>query len=973
MEVHQQHELSGPLRVLLIEGEGEPWLAILRDNGYSVHFRRHDRRADIEAALTAETWDLILLSCDLPDLTPTQAMDLLRRMVPTTPVVLTIERGATTFPGDVLEGGARDFAFKSNPTRLLAAIRRECPGLMLRRVSDRRGGAHGSSAHIDEGEARFMQLASNSPECYWLVDAETQRVTYVSKAYEQIWGHRVESLYADNQDWFTFVHEEDRQRLSDAMHVHRLGGMDLNFRVLRPGEQVRWLHARNFAVRDEEGRIVSVGGVASDVTRLLGDHKQVHDFAHFDALTALPNQLMFYDQARRLIALAKRKKLPVGLVVIDLDRFHDVNQMLGRTSGDEFLRQVAGRLGESLRESDILGRLGGDVFSILLPDVSDSAQAGIVVRRLIETLTQPVCIEGHEIFATASVGVVFHPQDGHDTHELVSNAEIAMRHAKSLGRNNFQFYSTMMHEDLRDRLFLETEVRNAVLRQEFVLHYQPKVCCSSGRITGVEALIRWHHPQRGLVPPDHFIPLLEETGLIVPVGRWVIEEATRQLAAWQGMGYNLPGISVNLSARQLQSDTLIDDVAEALALSGLNAACLDLEITESMLMQNAEAAINRLNALKRMGVTLSLDDFGTGYSSLAYLKSFPLDALKVDRSFVQDIAADPDDASITRAVITMAHHLKLKVIAEGVETSEQLALLISHQCDMIQGYFFSRPLAADALALLLAEDKRLPANLLRSTTRSPMVLFVAVDGFDEVISLLKRDDHRVCVAVDYPSAMAWLGDNVADVLVCAEPSADFDAAAVILRAEQLQPLCERILVTSTARQADQAVSALACSSLIHRTIHLPVAVEAFGQVVEDALARRHVSDEYQRLSHEVEIAERELVRIEEERRRLASENAALQEREGQGYQILQEVLAELANPVIGLDDDNMVVLVNDAAQVCLAAYPGMPLDELLPGTNQFCDNGCLQAGGREYSYRSRRVMFGCSASGRLLLLEEKRT
>lgn len=973
MEIELAHKLSAPLKVLLIEGEGEPWLDILRNNGYVVHFERYARRADIEAALIGQRWDLILLSCVLPDLTPTQAMDLLRELAPNSPVVLTLERGCGDFPGEVLESGARDFAFKSNPDRLLAAIRRECPGSMLRRASDRRGGPGSAGQQIDEGEARFMQLASNSPECYWLVDADTQRVTYVSKAYEQIWGHRVEALYADNLDWYTYVHEDDRLRLIQAMQTHRLGGMDINFRVLRPGNELRWLHARNFPVRDGEGRIVSVGGIVSDVTALLGDQNKTQDFAHFDALTALPNQLMFYDQARRLIALAKRKKLPVGLVVVDLDRFHEVNQTLGRRSGDEFLRQVAGRLGESLRESDILGRLGGDVFAFLLPDVSDAAQAGIVVRRLIDTLTQPVRIEANEFFATASVGVVFYPQDGQDAHELVSNAETAMRHAKGQGRNGFQFYSAMMRAEIRDRLFLETEVRNAALHQEFVLHYQPKVSCANGRIVGAEALIRWNHPKRGLVSPDQFIPLLEETGLVVSVGRWVIHEAARQLAAWHAAGFDMPSISVNLSARQLQSETLIDDVAEALALSELNAACLDLEITESMLMQNAEASIRKLNALKRMGVTLSLDDFGTGYSSLAYLKSFPLDALKVDRSFVQDIAADPDDASITRAVITMAHHLKLKVIAEGVETAEQLALLISAQCDIIQGYFFSRPLAADAMGRLLADDQRLPSNLLRSTTRAPMVLFVAVDGLGEVISMLARDGHRVATASDYGAAMRWLESNVADVLICAAPSVDFDAAAVIAQAGQIQPLCERILIADADRCVEPAVLGLASSGVVHRVVNQQVSAELIRQIIEEALGRRHVADEYQRLSHEVEIAERELVRVEGERRRLAEENAALLEREGKGYQILQEVLAELSTPVIGVDDEDMVVLVNEAAQSRFAVYPGMPIGELLSVGSEFADNGCLEAGGVSYLYRWRKVMLGNSASGRLLLLEEKRT
>ena len=545
----------------------------------------------------------------------------------------------------------------------------------------------------DEGEARFMQLASNSPECYWLLDVETQRITYVSEAYEQILGYHVEAFYADHCDWHAFIHPDDRERVVGEMEACRLGGLTINFRLQRPGEPVRWLHARNFAVCDAEGKVASVGGVISDVTALLTDRQEGFDFAHFDILTELPNQLMFYDQARRLIALAKRKNLPLGLVLIDLDRFHDINQTLGRSLGDEFLRQIAGRLGESLRESDILGRLGGDVFAILMPDVSDSAQASIVARRLIEKLARSICIASQEIFATASIGIVFHPQDGQDAHELVSHAEIAVRHAKSQGRNSFQLYSAMMREDIRDRLFLETELRNAVLNGEFVLHYQPKASCSNGRVVGAEALIRWQHPRRGMVPPDQFIPMLEETGLIVQVGRWVMLEACRQLAAWRAAGHDMPSVSVNLSARQLLAETLVEDVADALALSHLPAECLDLEITESMLMQNAELAIGKLNAVRRMGVTLSLDDFGTGYSSLAYLKRFEIDKLKVDQSFVLGMLEDSADAAIVHAVIALGHTLGLSVVAEGVESWPMAQALIALGVDELQGYWFSRPLA----------------------------------------------------------------------------------------------------------------------------------------------------------------------------------------------------------------------------------------------------------------------------------------
>lgn len=964
------------LRVLLIEAagrDGQRLLDALQGGGHVLATRQLAQADELAASLREEAWDVVLLSCSLPLLRAADAVALLRELAPGVPVILTIERGAQEFPFELLENGACDFVFKSNPARLLAVIERECANANLSREAHQVFINPERLEQIDEGIARFYQLASNIPECYWLTDAATQRVTYVSAGYEQIWGRHVEALYADSQDWLNFVHQDDHERVLGAVRRHRLGGLDVKFRVQRPGDVQCWLHARNFPVRDEEGNIVSVGGVATDITSLLADKWKSPHFTHFDALTALPNQLMFYDQVHRMIALARRKNLPLSLMVVDIDRFRQLNQTLGHTSGDELLRQVAGRLSGSLRESDILGRLGADVFGILLPDVADIQQASIVARRIIDTLIMPVRVGGQDVFATAGIGIVFYPQDGDDVHELVSNAEIAGRHAKGQGRNSYQYYFAGMHEDIRDRMFLEIDLRNATLRNEFVLHYQPKASCADGRITGAEALLRWQHPKRGIVPPDQFIPLLEETGLIVQVGRWVLEEACRQAVEWQSAGLDIPSISVNLSARQLQAETLLADVAATLDKTGLKAACLDLEITESMLMDNADTAIRTLSALKKMGITISLDDFGTGYSSLAYLKRFPLDAVKVDRSFVQDIAADSDDASITRAVITMAHHLKLKVVAEGVETPEQLALLISHQCDVIQGYFFSRPLPAAGITELLANDQRLPANLLRSGTRKPMALFVAVDGFEEVTSTLIRIGHRVCTAPDIQSALQWFSGNLVDVLVCGAPRKGFNAEELIRHAAGMQPRCERILLADSRQWNRKGVAELSSSGLVHRVIHLPVEPDAFRQVVEETLNRRHISDEYSRLSHEVEVVERQLVRIEEDRRRLQDENQALQLQERQGYRILQGVLAELPLVVIGVDENGQVVLANEAALERFAQRRlalGSRLYQVLPEVINLVESGIIVIDRISYYCRSRQLSPDESGIGHLLLLEE---
>lgn len=968
-------EKAAILRVLLVEPDdrdGQRLLDALQGGGHVVQARQISGQDELTQALSNESWDAALLSCSLVNLPVAAAMAVFRQLAPLLPVILTVERGSPDFPFELLDNGACDFVFKSNPSRLLAVVERECARVGLLQEKQESLANPEALGQIDEGAARFFQLASHVPECYWLADAESQRVTYVSKGYEQIWGCHVEDLYAHRLDWLSYVHADDRERVLAESRRHRMGGLDIRFRVERPGDSLRWLHARNFPVHGEAGEVVSVGGVATDITSLLADKGKVPFFAHFDALTALPNQLMFHDQMQRMIALARRKQLPLGVMVIDIDRFRELNQTFGHTSGDELLRQIAGRVSGSLRESDVLGRIGGDVFGILLPDVGDIQQAGIVARRIIDALIMPVRVDGCDVFATAGIGIVFYPQDGRDVHELVSNAEIACRHAKSAGRNSYHCYSPGMQENIRDRMFLEIDLRNATLRKEFVLHFQPKASCANGRITGTEALLRWAHPGRGVVGPDKFIPLLEETGLIVQVGRWVLEEACRQTVEWQAAGLDIPSISVNLSARQLQSDTLLADVAATLEKTGLKPACLDLEITESMLMDNAETAISTLTALKRMGVTISLDDFGTGYSSLAYLKRFPIDTVKVDRSFVQDIAADSDDASITRAVITMAHHLKLKVVAEGVETQEQLALLISHQCDVIQGYFFSRPLAAPAMTELLRLDKRLPSNLLRSGTRKPMALFVAVDGVEGIISRLTGEGHRVCEVADIQGARQWLTGNLVDVLVCGAPHKDFDAAALIEQAMLTQPKCERILVADSRQWTRKTVAALGASGQVHRVIHTPADADTFYQVVEEALSRRYISDEYSRLSHEVEVAEREMLRIDEDRRRLAAENQMLRDQAQAGYLILQDVLAGMPWPVIGIDEAGLVALANDAACERFAARglaPGIALAAVLPEVVARDAKPRVELDGVNYRCRWRVSSVG---GGHVLVLEEEK-
>lgn len=434
----------------------------------------------------------------------------------------------------------------------------------------------------------------------------------------------------------------------------------------------------------------------------------IERIAHYDPVSNLPNRLLFCDRLKQAMAHAQRDDKLVAVMAMDLDRFKIINDTFGHPVGDHLLHAVAERLASHVREGDTVARMGGDEFTFVLTDLDASHHAGDVARKILRSLADdPFMLEDREIFISSSMGISVYPWDGHDTTTLVKNADAALYHAKGEGRNNFQYYAREMNASAMQRLTLESALRRALERDEFLLYYQPQVDLASGRIIGLESLLRWQRPEHGLVAPGEFIPLLEETGLIVPVGEWVLHTACRQGRVWQQLGFPPIRIAVNLSALQFRQPDLVGMVARILTETGLDPGLqeLEFELTESLLMKNVEETAATLHRLHEMGVKLSIDDFGTGYSSLSYLKRFPLNSLKIDQSFVRDLSSNPDDAAIVSAIIALGHGLKLSVIAEGVETAGQLAYLREMKCDEMQGFLFSRPVPASEITQLLHEGK----------------------------------------------------------------------------------------------------------------------------------------------------------------------------------------------------------------------------------------------------------------------------
>ncbi len=558
------------------------------------------------------------------------------------------------------------------------------------RVSER-------TAALAASEARFRSFTSLGSDWYWEQDAAF-RFTAISGNFAEVTGFGVEEHLGHTLWELAGAEAPDG---GWALHRARLESHETFFDVvLRRAHPIRgygYAAISGEPVFDADGQFAGYRGIGREITQQKLAEENINRLAHYDTLTSLFNRAAFFERMNHALSLARRHGRALAVLFIDLDRFKDVNDAFGHVSGDEVLKIMAQRLADAIRASDTAARLGGDEFIVLAEDVTREVDVSEFAQRLLDALSEPFMLHGQECRLGASVGIAMCPHDGDDAATLLKKADIAMYRAKESGRNGLAFFSEVDSRPAEDRIVMGAGIRRALDTDQLQLLYQPKVSVRTGAMTGVEALVRWQHPERGLLLPDAFIPLAEDSGLIRHIGRWVLHTACAQALAWQADGADPIRVAVNLSARQFSDERLVIEIAHALAQTELPAHLLELEITESMMMEHPERAAETLLEIKEMGVHVSIDDFGTGYSSLARLKKFPIESVKIDRSFIRDIAFDPDDAAIVSAVIAMAHSLRLNVIAEGVESQDQVRFLRERSCDEIQGFYFSRPVAPDEI------------------------------------------------------------------------------------------------------------------------------------------------------------------------------------------------------------------------------------------------------------------------------------
>lgn len=699
-------------RILILEDlatDAELAIRELRRAKLTFESKRVETRESFLRALKEFNPDIILSDYSLPQFNALEALHLLKELKVETPFVLYTGSLTEEVAVECMKEGASDYILKSNLTRLPSAVLNALEKDKSRQMKEE------AEAALRESEYKLRTLVASMSEGLLGVDSE-DCIQFVNNCFCEMSGYSEKELIGTV--WTRLLSEEDRYLIKQVNERRQKGISDRYEISLRKktGEKL-WVIVGGAPLVNAEGGVTGSMGTFTDITeRKRTEEQLLHDAFH-DGLTGLANRALFMDHLRLTIERSRRKlDAAFAVLFLDFDRFKIINDSLGHSEGDNLLKQIARRLESSLRPGDLVARFGGDEFTILLNELDNERDALRIAERIQEDLKSPFNLNKREIFTSASIGIALGTAEYNQAEDIVRDADIAMYRAKAKGKAQYQVFDQTMHKHALEQLQLETEIRQSLERNEFCLHYQPIINLQTNDLAGFEALVRWNHPTRGMVSPMEFIPVAEETGLILPLGKWILQEACRQLCKWQkynSLASSL-AVSINLSCKQFLQDDLAEQIIAMLEQTGLAPNRLKLEITESHILENMESSIAMMDRLRLLGIEISLDDFGTGYSSLSYLHRLPIDYLKIDRSFVGRMVENKENAEIVRTIIRLAQSLKMKVVAEGIETAEQLEQLKRLKCEYGQGYFFSKPLKASAAALINSTkvDLSLAANTL---------------------------------------------------------------------------------------------------------------------------------------------------------------------------------------------------------------------------------------------------------------------
>ena len=782
-----------PVNVQLLE-------YLLKTTGYENVFSTNDPRQVVSLHLK-HRFDLIILDLHMPGMDGFDVMEALKPLESDSWLPVLVVTAEPDKKLAALEAGARDFIGKPFDTvEVMTRIRNLLEVRLLHRESRDYGAQLEREVRERTAElARFRGAMDATPDAIFLIDTASMATVDVSDGACRMLGFSRDALMRIDPVALGLASRAQIERLMGHTGAQEGEARETDIvetELLRAGGEGSVPVEISWKLQDLGHSRILIA-VVRDISERLHAAERLRHAASYDALTGLPNRPLFFENLGAAIDLAKDKRWRVAVLCITLDRFKVINDSLGTALGDELLRQFSTRLVRSVKMRELVGRLGGDEFALILTMQRDQQEAVNVANDIRETLRAPFDLHGQQAALTASIGIAMYPDDTSDPGALVKYADAAMVRAKEAGRDGYRFFTAGMNVQVLARLDLELALRGALEGGQFVLYYQPKLELNTGRISGVEALLRWHRPGYGLVYPAEFVPVMEETGLVVRVGEWIIDEACRQMAAWNEAEVRDVRVAVNVSSRQFAEGDLEATVRAALERHGVEAHQLELELTESALMVNAEHTTDVLLRLKQLGIRVAIDDFGTGYSSLAYLKRFPIDKLKIDIAFVRDIINNPDDAAIALAIISMAHSLHMQVIAEGVESRAQMAYLRRHHCDEIQGFHFSRALPAAELGQLVLDNRAQPDKM--PATEDKVQTLLVVDDDVNVLTalhrLFRRDGYRVLTAATPTEGFELLALYRVQVILCDQRMPVMSGTEFLSKVKEMYPDTIRIILS----------------------------------------------------------------------------------------------------------------------------------------------------------------------------------